>query len=175
MAIKDRISSITRILGIDPGLHITGWGMIDFDGFRLKHVSHGTIVSRASEDCCDRLALIFKVLSDVIEEYSPDEVGIEQVFVNSNPASSLKLGMARGVAVCVPSIMGLGVSEYTPNKIKKTVVGSGHATKDQVSIMVQKLLNCEAVRLDAADALAIAICHAHHRGVKRYEELQRTA
>lgn len=168
-------SNITKILGIDPGLHITGWGVIDFDGFRLKHIAHGTIVSKPSEDCCDRLAFIFKKLSDVIEEHSPDEVSIEQVFVNSNPTSSLKLGMARGVAVCVPSIMGLKVSEYTPNKIKKTVVGSGHATKDQVSIMVQKLLNCEPVKLDAADALAIAICHAHHRNIRSYEKLRRMA
>jgi crossover junction endodeoxyribonuclease RuvC len=159
---------LTRILGIDPGLHITGWGIIDFDGFRLKHIAHGTVVSKPSDEIADRLSQIFKNLSDIIEKHSPNEVGIEQVFVNSNPASSLKLGMARGVAVCVPSIMGLKVSEYTPNKIKKTVVGSGHATKDQVSIMVQKLLNCGPVKLDAADALAIAICHAHHRNILKY-------
>lgn len=155
-------------MGIDPGLHITGWGIIDFDGFRLKHIAHGTVVSKPSDEIADRLSQIFKNLSDIIEEHSPNEVGIEQVFVNSNPASSLKLGMARGVAVCVPSIMGLKVFEYTPNKIKKTVVGSGHATKDQVSIMVQKLLNCGPVKLDAADALAIAICHAHHRNILKY-------
>ncbi len=159
---------MTRILGIDPGLHITGWGIIDFDGVRLKHIAHGTIVSKSSEEIADRLSHIFKNLSDIIEEHSPNEVGIEQVFVNNNPASSLKLGMARGVAVCVPSIMGLKVSEYTPNKIKKSVVGSGHATKDQVSIMVQKLLNCKPVKLDSADALAIAICHAHHRNMLKY-------
>lgn len=159
---------MTRILGIDPGLHITGWGIIDFDGFRLKHIAHGTVVSKPSDEIADRLSQIFKNLSDIIEKHSPNEVGIEQVFVNSNPASSLKLGMARGVAVCVPSIMGLKVSEYTPNKIKKTIVGSGHATKDQVSIMVQKLLNCGPVKLDAADALAIAICHAHHRNILKY-------
>ncbi|MBQ7674250.1 MAG: crossover junction endodeoxyribonuclease RuvC [Alphaproteobacteria bacterium] len=158
-----------RILGIDPGLHITGWGVIDFDGFRLKHIAHGTIVSKTSEDISDRLANIFKKLSDIIEEQTPDEVSIEKVFVNINPESSLKLGMARGVALCVPSVMGLKVYEYTPNKIKKTVVGSGHATKDQISIMVQKLLHdCGSVKLDAADALAIAICHAHHRNILKY-------
>ena len=162
------MNTLTRILGIDPGLHITGWGIIDFDGFRLKHIAHGTIVSKPSDEIADRLSYIFKNLSNVIEEHSPNEVGIEQVFVNNNPTSSLKLGMARGVAVCVPSIMGLKVHEYTPNKIKKTVVGSGHATKDQVSIMVQKLLNCGSVKLDAADALAIAICHAHHRSMLKY-------
>lgn len=164
-------NSIVRILGIDPGLHITGFGIIDFDGFRLKHISHGTIVTKTSDECADRLAHVFRKLSDIIEEYAPNEAGIEQVFVNSNPASSLKLGMARGVAMCVPSIMNLRVTEYTPNKIKKTVVGSGHATKDQISIMVQKLLNCEPVKLDAADALAIAICHAHHRGMQKYASM----
>ncbi|MBR1735156.1 MAG: crossover junction endodeoxyribonuclease RuvC [Alphaproteobacteria bacterium] len=159
---------MTRILGIDPGLHITGWGVVDFDGFRLKHVAHGTIVSKTSEEIANRLAYIFKNLSDVIEKYAPNETSIEKVFVNINPESSLKLGMARGVALCVSSLMGLSVFEYTPNKIKKTVVGSGHATKDQISIMIQKLLNCGSVKLDAADALAIAVCHAHHRNALKY-------
>jgi crossover junction endodeoxyribonuclease RuvC len=150
-------------LGIDPGLHITGWGIIVYDGFRSKYVAHGTIVSAASEDIGVRLSKIYNELSDIVEQYAPQEVAIEQVFVNSNPLTSLKLGMARGVAVCVPSIMGLKVSEYTPNSVKKSVVGSGHASKDQVAAMVQKLLNCGTVKADAADALAIAICHAHHR------------
>lgn len=154
---------MTRILGIDPGLHITGWGIVDYDGYQLKHVAHGTVTTDTSDDIGVRLGCIFRGLSKVMDEHLPDEVGIEQVFVNSNPVSSLKLGMARGVAVCVPSLSGLKVAEYTPNKIKKSVVGSGHATKDQISIMVQKLLNCASVKLDAADALAIAICHAHNR------------
>jgi crossover junction endodeoxyribonuclease RuvC len=152
-------------LGIDPGLRVTGWGVIDYDGYRLKHIDHGVIVSDASEEIGDRLANIFKKLSDVIENSAPDEVGVEHVFVNSNPTTSLKLGMARGVALCVPGVMGLKVCEYTPNKIKKTIVGSGHASKEQISMMVQTLLNCGKVRLDAADALAIAICHAHHISV----------
>lgn len=156
---------LVRILGIDPGLHITGFGVVDFDGFRLKHVVHGTIVSETSLTVSGRLSNVFKKLSDVIEDYAPNEAAIEQVFVNVNPLSSLKLGMARGVAICVPSIMGVPVSEYTPNKIKKTVVGVGHASKDQISMMVEKLLNCKGVKLDAADALAIAICHAHHRNI----------
>ena len=159
---------MVRILGIDPGLHITGWGIIDYDGFRLQHISHGTIISKPSEEISERLGNLFKKLSDIVEMHSPNEIGIEQVFVNNNPHSSLKLGMARGTAICVPGIMGLKVAEYTPNKIKKTVVGSGHATKDQVSAMVQKLLNCGLVKLDAADALAIAICHAHHRSMLKY-------
>jgi crossover junction endodeoxyribonuclease RuvC len=101
-------------------------------------------------------------LSNVIEDYAPHEVAVEEVFVNKNPFSSLKLGMARGVAVCCAGFFGLKLAEYPANKIKKSVVGSGHASKDQVSIMVQKLLNCVSVKRDAADALAVAICHAHH-------------
>ncbi|MDR2681930.1 MAG: crossover junction endodeoxyribonuclease RuvC [Holosporaceae bacterium] len=161
-ATHERIFTLARILGIDPGLHRTGWGIVDYDGFHLKYVIHGVIIADPAQKIEIRLRHIYKMLSDVIEENSPTEVSIEQVFVNNNPLSSLKLGMARGVAICVASVMGLRVTEYTPNKIKKSVVGSGHATKDQVSIMVQKLLNCGSVKLDAADALAIAICHAHH-------------
>jgi crossover junction endodeoxyribonuclease RuvC len=154
---------LSRILGIDPGLHITGWGIIDYDGFHLKYVSHGTIVSPPSDSIGERLSNIFKCLSDVVEEYAPQEVSIEEVFVNKNPISSLKLGMARGTAICCVGVLGLEVFEYTPNKIKKTVVGAGHATKEQVSIMVQKLLNCGNIKADAADAIAAAICHAHHK------------
>lgn len=159
---------MVRILGIDPGLHITGWGIIDYDGFHLKHIAHGTIVSKPSDEMSVRLGNLFKNLSNVVEANSPNEISIEQIFVNNNPISSLKLGMARGIAVCVSGIMGLKVTEYTPNKIKKTVVGSGHAAKEQISVMVQKLLNCGSVKFDAADALAIAICHAHHRSVLKY-------
>jgi crossover junction endodeoxyribonuclease RuvC len=153
-------------LGVDPGLCATGWGVVDYDGFHLRHVDHGVITSRASDEIGDRLAFIFRKLSDVIEEKAPHEVSIEQVFVNGNPGASLKLGMARGVAICVPSVMGLRVFGYAPNKVKKTVVGCGHASKEQVSMMVQKLLNCSAVKSDAADALAIAVCHAHHRSIE---------
>jgi crossover junction endodeoxyribonuclease RuvC len=154
---------VHRILGIDPGLHITGWGVIDYDGFHLKYVSHGTIVSQPSDGISLRLGNIFKGLSDIIEEYSPKEVGMEEVFVNKNPISSLKLGMARGTAICCAGVLGLKVFEYAANKVKKSVVGVGHASKDQVSIMVQKLLNCGNIKADAADALAVAICHAHHK------------
>lgn len=149
------------ILGIDPGLHITGWGVIDYTSLRLRYVAHGTITTDSSEEIAHRLNKIYKDLSDIIEEYSPEQVAIEEVFVNNNPISSLKLGMARGAAICCVGVLGLPVSEYTPNKVKKAVVGVGHATKDQISVMVQKLLNCANVRADAADALAIAICHAH--------------
>jgi crossover junction endodeoxyribonuclease RuvC len=152
-----------RILGIDPGLHITGWGVINYDGYHLKYVAHGTIVTKPENLISQRLTQIYKELSNVVEDYSPNEVGIEEIFVNSNPSSSLKLGMARGAAICCAGVLGLKVSEYTPNKIKKSVVGVGHASKDQVSAMVQILLNCGTVKLDAADALAVAICHAHNR------------
>ncbi|MDR1375793.1 MAG: crossover junction endodeoxyribonuclease RuvC [Holosporaceae bacterium] len=154
---------MSRILGIDPGLHITGWGIVDYDGFHLGYIAHGVIVTSTADEISLRLSYIFKQLSDIIEKYSPLEVGVENVFVNKNPESSLKLGMARGAVICCVGVLGLKIAEYTPNKIKKSIVGSGHATKDQVSIMVQKLLNCGSVKLDAADALATAICHAHHR------------
>jgi crossover junction endodeoxyribonuclease RuvC len=163
---------LAKILGIDPGLQITGWGIVDFDGYRLKHISHGTIASKSSECIEDRLSRIFTGLSNVIETSFPQEVSIERVFVNSNPISSLKLGMARGVAICVPGIFKLKVFEYMPNKVKKTVVGVGHASKDQIAMMVQKLLNldCKTIKLDAADALAIAICHAHNRATYQVEQ-----
>ena len=158
-----------RILGIDPGLHITGWGVINYDGYHLKYVAHGAIVTKPEHLISNRLTQIYKELSNVVEDYGPNEVGIEEIFVNSNPSSSLKLGMARGAAICCAGVLGLKVSEYTPNKIKKSVVGAGHATKDQISAMVQILLNCGTVKLDAADALAVAICHAHSQ--TNYQEL----
>jgi crossover junction endodeoxyribonuclease RuvC len=154
---------LSRILGIDPGLHITGWGVVDYDGFRLRHVGHGKIETSPQEEIGRRLRCIFQQLSAVVEEYAPKEACIEEIFVNMNPASSLKLGMARGAVICCAGMCGLEVAEYTPNRIKKSIVGVGHATKEQVSLMVQKLLNCGSVKLDAADALAVAVCHAHHR------------
>ncbi len=152
-----------RILGIDPGLHITGWGVINYDGYHLKYINHGTIITKPEHNISIRLNQIYKELSNIIEEFSPNEVSIEEVFVNNNPSSSLKLGMARGAAICCAGVLGLKVYEYTPNKIKKSVVGAGHASKDQISAMVQILLNCDKVKADAADALAIAICHAHNQ------------
>ncbi len=152
-----------RILGIDPGLGITGWGVIDYDGYHLKYINHGTIVTNAKNDISERLNQIYKEMSNIIEEFSPDEVSIEEVFVNNNPHSSLKLGMARGAAICCAGVLGLRVFEYTPNKVKKSVVGVGFASKEQISSMVQILLNCGTVKADAADALAIAICHAHNK------------
>lgn len=151
-----------RILGVDPGLHITGWGIVNYEDNRLRHISHGKIITKSSDDIAYRLNYIYKELSNVIEEYGPTAAAIEQVFVNSNPASSLKLGMARGTAICCIGIMNVPLKEYTPNAVKKAVVGVGHATKDQVAVMVQKLLNCGDVKADAADALAVAICRGHN-------------
>ena len=150
-----------RILGIDPGLTHTGWGVIEYNGFMLKKLACGVISSDASTPTAIRLANIHLALSELIKEFKPDVCSVEQVFVNMNPESSLKLGLARGVVLCVPALFGLEVFEYTPNKVKKTVVGVGHATKEQVGKMVQVLLGGVLEKKDAADALAIAICHAH--------------
>lgn len=151
-----------RILGIDPGLVHTGIGIVDYDGFRLKKVFCSIINTDIKQTIPVRLAMLHKEISNVIHTYVPDVCSIEKVFVNMNPESSLKLGLARGVALCVPAMHGINVFEYSPNKIKKTLVGNGHATKDQVGKMVQVLLGGILEKKDAADALAIAICHAHH-------------
>lgn len=150
-----------RILGIDPGLNNTGWGVIDFDGHKLVHVNHGIIRTRPCDDIQFRMGEIFSGLVDIIREHAPNEASIEQVFVNSNALSSLKLGMARGAALSAVGVSKLSVCEYAPNKVKKTVTGSGHGSKAQIEAMVAILLNFKGAKLDAADALAIAICHAH--------------
>ena len=152
-----------RIIGIDPGLTHTGIGIIDFDGFKSREIYHAVISPSASLELSNRLAIIHKQISDVIAIYLPNEAAIEEVFVNNNPKSSLTLGLARGVALCVPALFDIKITAYTPNSIKKTVVGNGHADKSQVAKMVQLLLGTrELITKDAADALAIAICHAHH-------------
>lgn len=151
-----------RILGLDPGLRHTGWGVIDVLNNQLIHVAHG-VISSSSDNLSSRLVELFKGLQTVIQEYKPKEAAVEETFVNNNPVSTLKLGMARGVILMTPDFLGLRVSEYPANKVKKAIVGVGHANKEQVSHMVQVLLPKAApVKLDAADALAIAICHAHY-------------
>lgn len=151
-----------RVLGIDPGLRNLGWGVIDVDGSRLGHVANGICHSSGS-DLGQRLVSLYDQLSEILRKFNPDTAAVEQTFVNKDGAGTLKLGQARGIAMLVPAKAGLPVGEYAPNKIKKTVVGVGHADKDQVAHMVK--IQLPGVRIngaDAADALAIAICHAHH-------------
>lgn len=151
-----------RILGVDPGLRRTGFGVIDVDGPRLRYVASGTIVVPADDQLAPRLRMILDSLRQIIDEHSPDCAAIEKVFVNTNPASTLLLGQARGAAICAAADRNLDVHEYTALQIKKSVVGTGKAAKPQVQAMVQHLLALNGMPAsDAADALACAICHAH--------------
>ena len=156
-----------KILGIDPGLQKTGWGIIESEGHRLSFVSCGLVKSTASKSLPERLAQLDQGLFDVIERFQPDQAAIEETFVNNNPASALKLGAARGAAMVVPARLGLVVGEYPANLVKKSVVGAGKAEKDQVGMMIRTLLPaCGDIGEDEADALAVAICHAHHASSK---------
>lgn len=160
------MSAVIRILGLDPGLRNAGWGIIDSQGNRLSHVAHGVIKSTPDLPLSDRLNQIYAGIIHVIDQYTPHEAAVEETFMNSNAASALKLGMARGVVLLAPATQGLIVGEYSANKVKKSVVGVGHADKDQVAAMVQRLLpTAGIVTADAADALAVAICHVHHRKI----------
>ena len=153
-----------RILGIDPGLRRTGWGLIESDGNRLIHVACGSVETSEKAALGDRLVLIHDGLIAVIEQYRPHEAAVEHTFVNTNAAATLKLGQARGIAMLVPARAGLSVAEYAPNLVKKTVVGAGHSDKAQIRMMIGVLLpKADPQSEDAADALAIAVCHAHHR------------
>ena len=157
-----------RIIGLDPGLQHTGWGVIDQDGSRLSFVACGRISSVASQALAERLAEIHAGLNAIIEQHQPEAAAVEETFVNKNPTSTLKLGLARGVALLTPALHKLQVYEYPANLIKKSVVGAGHAGKEQVQVMVRVLLPAsQAGSPDAADALAVAICHAHHMGTLR--------
>jgi len=154
----------TRLLGLDPGLRHTGWGIIDVDGNQLTAIASGTVSAEQSLVMPLRLQRLFRGISDVVAEYTPSECAIEETFVNRNPVSTLKLGHARAAAMLAAAEAGLLVSEYSPNAVKKAVVGAGHADKIQVSAMVNMLLPmARPETADAADALAVAICHAHHR------------
>lgn len=155
---------MTRIIGIDPGLRNMGWGMIDVEGSRLIYVAAGSVHSDAKLSLAERLKQLHDGLTEVIQTYQPQEAAVEETFVNTDPQATLKLGQARGIALVVPALAGLEVCEYGANKIKKTVVGAGHAEKAQVQMMVKMLLpKADFKSADAADALAIAICHAQHR------------
>jgi len=166
-----------RLIGFDPGLQTTGWGVIEADGNRLSYVADGLVTTSPKAALSERLVELHAGLRDVIAEFSPDEAAVEETFVNKNAVSTLKLGQARGIVLLVPALAGLHVAEYLPNLVKKTVVGSGHAQKEQVQVMVKMLLpGARVAGADAADALAVAICHAHHRGTaERVRQLARTA
>jgi len=154
-----------RILGIDPGLRRTGWGVIESEGNRLVFIGCGSVEPPEKLPLAERLLAIHQGLARVLAEFEPDEAAVEQTFVNKDGVATLKLGQARGVAMLAPAMLGLSVAEYAPNQVKKTVVGAGHADKAQIQMMLKILLpKAEPKSADAADALAIAITHAHHRG-----------
>ncbi len=160
----------TRIVGFDPGLRKTGWGAIDVISNRLIFVGSGLITSDGTKDLASRLLELHNGVMAVLQRYEPQEVAVEQTFVNKDATATLKLGHARAVSLLAPAQLGLPVSEYAPNAVKKTVVGVGHADKKQVQVMVKMLLpKATFDSEDAADALAIAICHAHQRGHKAYK------
>ncbi|MFP7571920.1 crossover junction endodeoxyribonuclease RuvC [Marivita sp. S2033] len=153
-----------RVLGIDPGLRFLGWGVIEAEGSRLRHIANGVCLSGSGE-LATRLLALHCGLTEIFERFQPDTVAIEKTFVNKDAVGTLKLGQARGVALLVPAQFGLEIGEYAPNSVKKTVVGVGHADKNQVEHMVKmQLPGAQINGSDAADALAIAICHAHHFG-----------
>ncbi|HTR87114.1 MAG TPA: crossover junction endodeoxyribonuclease RuvC [Reyranella sp.] len=156
-----------RLIGLDPGLRLTGWGVIDVEGNRLRHVAHGVIKVAGDRSLAERLTELFDGVATVLADHNPVEAAIEETFVNVNPGSTLKLGQARGVVMLAPARAGLPVFEYAANLVKKSVVGAGHADKRQVAMMVGRLLPGVEATADAADALAVAICHAHHRATAR--------
>jgi crossover junction endodeoxyribonuclease RuvC len=154
-----------RIIGIDPGLRNTGWGIITQEGSKLSYVADGTLHSNGDSSLAERLLQIHSQLMDIIRTHSPDEAAVEETFVNTDARATLKLGQARGVIMLAPAMLNIPVSEYAPNLVKKTVVGVGHAEKEQVKHMVKLLLpRAQLKSKDSVDALAIAICHAHQRG-----------
>ena len=153
-----------RILGLDPSLSSTGWGIVEVENNRLRYVADGFIKTDPKLPIYDRLAVIHRALNEVIETYHPQEAAIEQVFLNENPTSTIKLGMARGVVILAPALFGIPVCEYEPTKVKKAVVGVGRAEKSQVETTVKILLpGCKPKNNDSSDALAMAICHNSYR------------
>jgi len=156
------MTGVTRILGLDPGLRRTGWGMIGLTGNKLTYIACGIVTTDSAQPLAARLVTLHTGLLDIIERLKPDVAAVEQTFVNKDPVATLKLGQARAIALLVPAQAGLEVAEYAPNQVKKSVVGVGHAEKEQVHAMVKVLLPQSAAdSADAADALAVAITHAH--------------
>ncbi|MBN8904311.1 MAG: crossover junction endodeoxyribonuclease RuvC [Rhodospirillales bacterium 69-11] len=158
---------MVRLLGIDPGLRFTGWGVIEAEGNRLRHVADGVIATDGGDPVPERLRALHEALSELLERLRPDEAAVEETYVNRNGTATLKLGYARGVALLAPALAGVPVVEYGAKSVKLSVVGTGGADKTQVESMVRRLLPGALIRrADAADALAVAICHAHHRATK---------
>ena len=165
-----------RILGIDPGLRKTGWGIVISEGSKLSFVACGCVESDGALPLGQRLRQLHEGLNKVLATHRPQEAAVEETFINRDPQSALKLGQARGIALVVPALAGLDVAEYAANLVKKTVVGVGHADKKQVQAMIRVLLpKAETSSADAADALAVAICHAQHRGMKALVAQMRVA
>ena len=161
-----------RILGIDPGLRRTGWGVIVSDGVRLSYIASGLARSDAANDLAIRLVEIHDELQEVVRFYKPDEAAVEETFVNKDARATLKLGQARGLALLVPAMHRIPVAEYAPNRVKKTVIGTGHGDKKQIHAMLGYLLpKAKPASDDEADALAIAICHAHCRSARDLAKL----
>jgi crossover junction endodeoxyribonuclease RuvC len=158
-----------RILGLDPGLRRTGWGVVAVSGARVAHVAHGVIAPKETLPFAERLLTLFEGLTEVIAAQVPDEAAVEETFVNTNAASTLKLGHARACCLIAPARAGLPVAEYAATVVKKAVVGTGAAEKNQVGFMIRRLLpTAGTMTADAADALAVAIAHAHHRTARAY-------
>lgn len=169
------MAAAIRIIGIDPGLRRTGWGIVAAEGSRLSHLADGVLVSDDRLGLAHRLVQLHAQLTEVFEAWTPDEAAVEETFVSRDARATLKLGQARGVALLVPAARGLPVAEYAPNAVKKAVVGAGHADKSQIAAMVRILLPAaRPAGPDAADALAVAICHAHHRGAAALARALRT-
>jgi crossover junction endodeoxyribonuclease RuvC len=157
-----------RFLGLDPGLTVTGWGVVDVRGNTLAHVADGVVRPDPAAEIGVRLRALHEGLAKVIAEYAPDEAAVEETFVNRNAASALRLGQARGVVLLAPALAGIVVAEYPANTVKKSVVGAGHAAKRQIGMMVRTLLpGSSCLTEDAADALAVAICHAHYARTRK--------
>jgi crossover junction endodeoxyribonuclease RuvC len=158
---------MATLLGIDPGLRFTGWGVIEVHGSRLRHVADGVIATDNAESVPLRLKALHDALTALLAEQRPDEAAVEETYVNRNGTATLKLGYARGVALLAPALVGITVAEYGAKAVKRAVVGTGAADKAQVQMMVRRLLPGALLRrADAADALAVAICHAHHRATR---------
>jgi len=161
---------LIRLLGIDPGLRFTGWGVVESDGNRLRHVADGVISTAAIADVSLRLKTLDAALAALLAQYAPQEAAVEETYVNRNAAATLKLGYARGVALLAPARRGIPVFEYGAKTVKMAVVGTGNADKVQVGLMVRRLLpGAVRGRADAADALAVAICHAHQRTAQSWK------